>query len=270
MRSTVSTPLDDQTEFALMTIYGPRSPEDMALVERNLHEVKEVYDRNEISVFAGDNMMVFGRYLTFARDKAFMDAFQNYAIDAEDNPKIWRVHTFCWAARTALAREGDFVECGVYKGLYSATMCRALDFGTSGRQLYLYDTFEGLAEKYSTPEELEAINKNYHNEGLHDLVLERFADYQNVTVVKGIVPDAFDVTAPEKIAFLHVDLNAASAEIAVLEALLNRVVPGGVILLDDFARQDMPGLCEAHFKWWTEQGVQVLELPTGQGLVIKP
>jgi O-methyltransferase len=252
-----------------MTIYGPRSPEDMALVERNLQEVKEVYNKNEISVFAGDNMMVFGRYLTFARDKAFMDAFQTYAIDAEDSPKIWRIHTFCWAARNALAVEGDFVECGVYKGLYSATMAKTLNFGASGRHLYLYDTFEGLSEKYSTREEFDVINKNYRNEGLHDLVLERFAPYDNATVIKGVVPDAFVDTVPEKIAFLHVDLNAAPAEIAVLEALLDKVVPRGVILLDDFARQDMPGLCEAHFQWWQEKGIQVLELPTGQGLVIK-
>ena len=241
----------------------------MSLVERNLKEVKDVYDRNGISVFAGDNMMVFGRYMTFARDKAFMDAFQANVVDAEDNAKVWRVHTFCWAARTALGVEGDFVECGVYKGLYSATMAQTLDFANSGRQLYLYDTFEGLSEKYSTPEEFEVINKNYRNEGLHDLVLQRFASYENATVVKGVVPDAFDEVVPENIAFLHVDLNAASAEIAVLEALFDRVVPRGVILLDDFARQDMPGLCAAHFEWWTNKGIQVLELPTGQGLVIK-
>ena len=252
-----------------MTIYGPQDPQDMALVERNLKEVKDVYDRNGISVFAGDNMMVFGRYLTYARDKAFMDAFQDFAVDPEDSAKIWRVHTFCWAARTAMGVEGDFVECGVYKGLYSATMARYLDFGNSERHLWLYDTFEGLSKKYSSAEEFEVINKNYRNEGLHELVLERFAPYDNVTVTKDVVPDAFEQAVPDKIAFLHVDLNAASAEIAVLEALIDRVMPRGVILLDDFARQDMPGLCEAHFNWWRDKGVQVLELPTGQGLVIK-
>ena len=253
-----------------MTIYGPRSPEDMAVVDRNLQEVQAVYNKNEISVFAGDNMMVFGRYLTFARDKKFMEAFQAYAVDVEDSPKVWRVHTFCWAARTALSVPGDFVECGVYKGLYSATMAKVLDFGSQDRQLFLYDTFEGLSEKYSTPEEFEIINTNYRNEGLYDLVLERFAPYGNARVVKGVVPDAFADTAPDQIAFLHVDLNAAPAEIAVLDALYDRVSPGGVILMDDMARQDMPGLCEAHFEWWNSRSAPVLELPTGQGLVIKP
>ena len=252
-----------------MTLYGPQDPKDVATVENCVRLIKEIYDRNEKSVFVGDNLLALGRYLNFARDQAFMEAFSAYAVDAEDFPKVWRVHTFCWAARSALALKGDFVECGVYKGLYSATMARYLNFAEQDRRLFLYDTFEGLSAKYSSAEEFEIINKNYRNEGLHELVLERFAPHPNATVVKGVVPDAFAETVPETIAFLHVDLNAASAEIAVLDALFDRVVARGMILLDDYARQDMPQLCEAHAQWWGDKGYQVLELPTGQGLVIK-
>ena len=36
-------------------------------------------------------------------------------------------------------------------------------------------------------------------------------------VVRGIVPDSFAQAVPEKIAFLHIDMNSSKAEIAALE-----------------------------------------------------
>ena len=37
-----------------------------------------------------------------------------------------------------------------------------------------------------------------------------------------------------RIAYLHIDLNQAPAEIAALEVLFDRIVPGGIVILDDY------------------------------------
>ena len=74
---------------------------------------------------------------------------------------------------------------------------------------------------------------------------------------------------PERIAFLHLDMNAAAAETGALEALFERVSDGGMILMDDFGRADLPNLAAAHYPWMEARNHQILELPTGQGLVIK-
>ena len=99
-------------------------------------------------------------------------------------------------------------------------------------------------------------------------MVNRFAIYPNVQVVKGVVPEIFETTVPERIAFLHLDLNAGAAETSALDYLAPRLCDGAMVLLDDFGRLEMLELCQAHLEWWGRHGHMILELPTGQGLVI--
>ena len=85
----------------------------------------------------------------------------------------------------------------------------------------------------------------------------------------GIVPEIFQSSVPERIAYLHLDLNAAKAEIAALEVLFDRIVPGGMIVFDDFGHMRYAEQHKAEIAWMRERGYAILELPTGQGLVVK-
>jgi O-methyltransferase len=110
-----------------------------------------------------------------------------------------------------------------------------LDFQDLSRQAYLYDTFAGLPEKTSTEQERRDWDyTGYDAEAIYKGVREKFSVYKNVNIVRGIVPDSFDVAVPEKIAFLHIDMNSAQAEMCALEHLFDKVTPGGVIVFDDF------------------------------------
>ena len=64
-------------------------------------------------------------------------------------------------------------------------------------------------------------------------------------------------------------MNAARAEIGALDALFERVVPGGYIVLDDLGRSRLDSLGAEESAWMKARGYEILELPTGQGLVIK-
>jgi hypothetical protein len=99
--------------------------------------------------------------------------------------------------------------------------------------------------------------------------MARFAAYRNVAVVRGGVPDVFPEGLPERIALLHLDLNSPPAEVAVLDRIFERVTLGGFVLLDDYGRQEHGALHLAHLRWFTLRGYLPLEMPTGQGLVIK-
>ena len=164
---------------------------------------------------------------------------------------------------------GDFVELGVYKGFYSAVLVDYLRFGACPRELYLVDSFAGLPDDWSDPHERDTINPHYDWDGTYEAVQQRFAAHANVHVIKGVVPEILESGMPEQIAFLHLDLNAAKAERAAIEKLGPRVVDGGIVLMDDFGRIEHRTLCETLDAWWREQGHTVLELPTGQGMVIK-
>ncbi|MDK2124343.1 TylF/MycF/NovP-related O-methyltransferase [Parachitinimonas caeni] len=223
--------------------------------------------------YCGDNLITFNRNVSFMEDLDFVKAFQ---LEAGHNPQhhslMWRVHVALWAARQALRCEGDFVECGVLEGFTSRCLCHMLQFGELDRTFWLYDTFSGLPEKYSTDTELAIWNVQYHlprYENLYEKVVEMFSAYPNARIVRGILPDTLEQAAPEKIAFMHIDLNSEQAEMGVLTRLYERIVPGGVILLDDFGWMTNRAQMVSERAFFQQHGLMVMELPTGQGLVIK-
>src|SRR5262249_23151320 len=160
-----------------------------------------------------------------------MKAFRNNAVNNQERSLLLRINTLSWAAAEALRLEGDFIECGVWRGFCSAVLIEYLEFQKLDRTFYLYDTFAGI------PAELDSEKHDvplFHEPGLYDRVVERFSRYPNVKIIKGIIPDSFSSAAPERIAFMHIDLNSSKSEIAALEALFERVVPGGFIVFDDY------------------------------------
>ena len=252
-----------------MTFFGIRDHEEQKKVYENLVEVREIYDREGHTSFSVDNLVALYRVIAFARDPDFMAAFKAFSEEYTDEAKVWKVHTYCWACQSANDIDGDFVECGVFRGLYSATMARYLGFGNFARRLYLYDTYQGIPITGSTENE-RRFNTVYDDEkDLYRRVVERFSEYPNVDVIQGVIPEILDKKSPEKIAFLHVDLNAAKAETAALDILFDRVSEGGIVLLDDYGRAEQIDLYLAHKEWFAERGYPTLEIPTGQGLVIK-
>ncbi len=234
---------------------------------RVFEELRSIYP----DLYAADMLLCFWRNRSFLEDEAFMASYRKHAHDEQEQSLLWRLHTLVWAARQALHYEGAFVECGVLKGFCSAVVCETLGFDRFDRRFYLYDTFSGLPEEISSEAERRAWDySQYDPDALYDEVQRLFAGYENVEVVRGIVPFVFEQTVPERIAFLHIDMNSRDAEIAALEHLFDRVVPGGLIVFDDYGWRCNRPQMEAARAFMAERGLHVLELPTGQGLVVKP
>ena len=215
-----------------------------------------------VGIYAGDNLVTFGRNLGFLDDERFSAAVADHAETAVEQAIIWRTHVVCWAAASALRRQGDLVECGCYKGVTARIICDCLDFGVLDRRFVLYDLFEHS-------EEMQHHGMQEHGVGLFEQVRARFSGFPNVEVVKGEVPGCLDGTAPERIAFLHIDMNNAAAEVGALEALFDRVADGGIIVFDDYGWLAYREQKAAEDAWLAKRGYRILELPTGQGLLVK-
>jgi len=214
-------------------------------------------------LFAGDNLITIDKNLSFLTDDDFMAAFNEHATTRIERGLIWRIMTVLWGVRNGLRRDGDFVECACYKGITARIVFDTVAFGTHpDRHYYLYDLFEHDA---SMPHH----HMLEHSSSLFEEVKARFAHLPNVTVTQGRVPDSFARALPEKIAFLHLDLNNAEAEIGALEILFDRLVPGAVMVLDDYGWLGYRQQKLAEDDWLGQRGYHVLELPTGQGLLIK-
>jgi len=242
--------------------YGLGKDEQERL-HRALKEIDGLYGR----VFHADHLITVMRCMGFFEDERFMAAYRKAAHTDQERSLVWRMHTLTWAAGHCAALAGDFVECGVYRGFSSAVVLDFLQFQDLGRRFYLYDSFSGIPEAYRGGSPMPP--QSYEDEGLYERVLERFAAYPNVHVVQGVVPESFEQLCPERIAYLHLDLNSHQAELGALEALFDRVTPGGMIVLDDYGWQWYRAQKDAEDAFMRQRGYAVLELPTGQGLVVK-
>lgn len=185
----------------------------------------------------------------------------------------YRAYIACWAADQVLHIDGDFVECGVNRGGLARTVCEYVDMANSDRRFFLLDTFNGVAEEYLSDDERNlGFTKSmdgYYDE-CYDEVVATFAEFPNVEIVRGPVPDTLPQVTADKIAYLSIDMNCVGPEIAAAEHFWERLSSGGIILLDDYAWDKHLMQKHAFDGFASERGVQVLTLPTGQGLILKP
>jgi O-methyltransferase len=244
-----------------------------------LYKVVPPYHQN---VFWGDRLLTLDKTAGFLATPGFQAALAQADSSTGRNqyrsPQgiTWRYNTLIWAARTCLAVPGDFVECGVYRGDMTWMVTEMVDLRGANKKFYLYDTFTGFAAQYSSeadfpgaPQYLEHIDKEYKAADIEGYVRDRFRAKDYVVVTKGVVPDVLHEIAPERIAFLHLDMNSPRAETGALEVLLDRVSPGGIVIFDDYGWKHFQSHKEATDKFMAERGQVILELPTGQGLMIK-
>jgi len=181
-----------------------------------------------------------------------------------------------WAAQHALSLDGDFVECGVFKGDRASLLAKVTDFGRQRKTFYLYDSFAGFSPDYSSADDFpdspgffDFAHKLFSEPGLFEEVTRRFSAYPNVRIVRGVLPDVLAETAPDKISFMHMDLNSPRASVACLEVLFDRMIPGGMIIFDDYGWYAYRREKELADVFMAARGYQILELPTGQGLLLK-
>ena len=182
----------------------------------------------------------------------------------------WRVYTACWLADRATRMDGDFVECGTNKGLTARAIAHYTNFGSLDKKFYLVDTFSGLVPEYESESERQRENPAHLYEECFEEVKQTFSEFNNVVICRGRIPDILASVPVTNICFLHIDLNNALPEMAAAKHFWERVVPHGAILLDDYA---YPGYDEQKVAWdhfAEDKGLQILSLPTGQGLILKP
>lgn len=63
-------------------------------------------------------------------NSSYRDALEHVSELLRGAEIEWRAHICCWAASQAIHLEGDFIECGVWYGILSKTICEYTDFGS--------------------------------------------------------------------------------------------------------------------------------------------
>jgi O-methyltransferase len=182
---------------------------------------------------------------------------------------IWQAYICCWAGSMTRDLEGDFVECGVNRGGLSRTVINYLDFGKMPKNFWLIDTFDTYpGDEYIDGEESKE-NTEMSGETKYNKVVHTFKKLGNVKVIKGRVPDVLGSLNIGKVCYLSIDMNNADPEIAAAEFFWDKLVPGGIMILDDYAFRGRREQKRAFDQFALRKKTQILSLPTGQGFVLK-
>ena len=150
--------------------------------------------------------------------------------------------------------QGDFVECGVWKGgSMMAVEKTLLKLKNQERKLYLFDTFEGMVKP--TEEDLDFTgvsastkfektkidNKSsyWDRSELSEVkkaVLSIGYEKSKIHFIKGKVEDTIPNGAPESISLLRLDTDWYESTRHELVHLFPRLSRGGVIIIDDYGQ----------------------------------
>jgi hypothetical protein len=215
----------------------------------------------------------------FRRTPSFRAAYRRgvMASNGVDSAFEWRVHVALWAARMSLRVPGDFIECGVNSGFISSAIMQHLHWNTVERRFYLVDTFQGPPLDQYDPVEVERGRRRVAEDAMAagayvtDLarVRDNFAEWPNAIIIQGVVPEVLPVISPSQVAFLHIDMNCAYPEQATLQYFWDRLSPGAIVLLDDYAYFGYEQQTSAIDAVAEMIGADILSMPTGQGIIMK-
>jgi O-methyltransferase len=149
-------------------------------------------------------------------------------------------------AETVGGIEGAVVECGVWRGGMIAGIAEVLG---SSREYILCDSFQGLPNAQPVDGaaalmwQSDKAGPTYHENCTAAEEVARAAMALSPARRVQVVAGWFDKTLPQVcvdsgIALLRLDADWYDSTMACLEALYGRVVPGGLVIIDDYYTWD--------------------------------
>ncbi len=204
----------------------------------------------------------------FGHDDVVLEGFDEspyvdfQPLDVQIIKAVWRytvtspekLYSLIQAVRYIVQHEipGDIVECGVWKGgSMMAAAYTLLQAGQTNRQLYLYDTFDGMprpsekdvrfdgakADEEFEQRRITEVSSTWANASLED-VWEAMGltgyPVAYIHLIKGRVEDTLPKKAPERVALLRLDTDWYESTRHELIHLFPRLSSGGVVILDDY------------------------------------
>lgn len=158
--------------------------------------------------------------------------------------------------------DGDIVECGTFKG-HSAYIIGSV--AQTNKFIHLFDSWEGL----SSP---GIFDGSYWKRGAlnstENEARNLLNNHPNYTFHRGWIPSSFQNVEIQQISLLHLDLDLYEPTLQSLQYFWSKVMPGGIVISDDYGFITCPGVKKAFDDFFSEKN-DIFHLTTGQAVVIK-
>lgn len=187
-------------------------------------------------------------------DKEFMEVYDLVKEYTMTSPE--RVYSLYKAVQYLILNkvDGDFVECGVWKGGSAMVMALAcVRHNETNRNLYLFDTFTGMPKPSDQDVDLYGnkavteFNKTHipstenesnwcranQEEVIRNIKKTGFPE-ERIVLVPGMVEETIPLTIPKNIALLRLDTDWYNSTIHELNHLFPIICPGGILIVDDY------------------------------------
>jgi len=217
--------------------------------------------------------LVANNYINWPlRDAEFMEIFQRQARFVwkdTSGPKIQRMYMVRNLLLSTKGLNGDWAECGVFKGSTSLIMAeynRRYKLLQPGFNMHLFDSFEGLTDPAPADAGTNMVKGDYL--GTEDEVKHNLAEYDFIVYHRGWIPDRFPDVADRKFSFVHIDVDFYEPVRDSLDFFLPRMVNGGVVVLDDYGCAQTPGALLAADEMAVRYGCHIGGLPFGQAVIV--
>lgn len=187
-----------------------------------------------------------------------------------DNARLGKILAHYELFKMAQGVQGAIVECGIFKG---ASFVRFAGFrnllGQRDQKVVGFDTF-GAFPASSLEEDSPHIKRWLENAGEQSISKDQLLEVMrkkeidnNVELVEGDVVETVPAYVKEhpdlQIALLNLDTDIYDPAVTILEHFWPRIVPGGVLILDDY--NVFPGETKAVDHYFKDMPIKIQKFP---------
>jgi len=189
---------------------------------------------------------------------------------------LWRHYVVYWSAKFSTKFKSssrfNLVEAGVCDGLTVNFAISAVEssLGKGAHfEVFLYDAWGEMKKEFLT--EREKFNIGDYAYLSIEQTKKNLIDFQDrCSFIKGDIPDVFtESPGPDELSWLHIDLNSSMPTLKTLEYFLPKLLPGGVVLFDDYGWKKYEETKAVADKLCSKFDGLLMPLPTGQAIFFK-
>lgn len=211
----------------------------------------------------------------------YFDAQSQSRNEANDNfYKQLRFYSLQQITRHVMSHQipGDIAECGVWKGHSAFIIASILASSKQPKEFHIFDSFEGglsakaLEDKAIvrplTEAQIELEKKIFTSTEAE--VKNCLKSFPFIHLHSGWIPQRFSAVENKQFCFVHIDVDLFEPTRDSLSFFWPKLVPGGAIVVDDYALAQFPGCKVAVDKFLAQTTVHMFyEVPLGACFIFK-
>lgn len=210
-------------------------------------------------------------YAPWRGDQAFQAVYTqikgNTLVDEYRCYELWQLVEKMNSLNPAAA----ILEVGVWRGGTAAIMARQLSNRNSTANLYLADTFTGVAKAGENDAFYTGGEHSDTSQPVVEELLQRTSGYKNYRILKGIFPDdTQQLVAPQEVfGICHIDVDVYSSAKDILEWVWNKMITGGIVVFDDYGFHSCTGVTKLVEEYRDRPDRLIVHNLNGHALMIK-